>query len=57
MPFRSLPRTDTAHLEALETAQRKLDTLEPGDARSLSREGGERRRIQDLPGDRAEAVT
>jgi len=36
MPFRSLPRTDNGHLEALETAQRKVDSLAPGQPRLLS---------------------
>ena len=36
MPFRFLPRTDNGHLEALETAQRKLDSLSAADPRFVS---------------------
>ena len=36
MPFRFLPRTDNGHLEALETAQRKLDSLSAEEPRFVS---------------------
>ncbi len=36
MPFRFLPRTDNGHLEALETAQRKLDSLSAAEPRFVS---------------------
>jgi uncharacterized protein YoxC len=36
MPFRFLPRTDNGHLEALETAQRKLDSLSSAESRFVS---------------------
>ena len=36
MPFRSLPRTDLGHLDALEVASRKLDARKPGEPNPLT---------------------
>jgi len=36
MPFRTLPRSDTAHLDALESAHGKLGSIRPGEGNPLS---------------------